>query len=284
METDPQFPARPIAPDYSFPAAGSPWYMAGEDALRLDAFNTAAGVTLTCAGRFRRLDGQTSPFVFTLTPNTVGTLSSSGVQPQGEGWLLDAIVFVSAGTPTSGQCVVLLRLVRGVATPTVLATIAQGSVTPTQDVTWPPTIPAVGMSSLASGSVILSVAITQPAAGAEFTQTVTAGKRWRVQSVRGRFTTSASAGSRSPALIFDDGANEVGGAFTGESLAASQQSAYTWAPGLSLQTTSNSVTRSTHGITNAILGPGFRIRSLTQGILAGDQWDVIRALVEEWNN
>lgn len=259
------------------------WYVSGEDALVLDAFNTATGVTLTLCGRFRNLNGLITPFVFTQTPTT-DSVRTRTVFPLGEGWLLNASVFNSAGTPTGTQCVALVRVARGLTSAgTIVGTLAQGPITASQDVTYPPTVASTGMSSLATGATIRSITVTTPAAGAEFSQTVDAAKRWRIQSLRAKLQASAAVATRSPQLFIDDGANVFYVAEWPAQITAGSGQFYIAASGTqkAANVTDHAVYTFPIGL---ILAPGSRIRSNTLSIQAADQWSLIQLLVEEWGN
>src|SRR5436190_23831015 len=84
-------------------AGGAPLYLTGEDALLLTVFNGAAGVTVTVSGRTLAF-GETHPKTFkrTLTPATNRTASTLNIN-LGDGWLLNAQVIVTSGTPLDGQ-------------------------------------------------------------------------------------------------------------------------------------------------------------------------------------
>ena len=55
--------------------------------------------------------------------------------------------------------------------------------------------------------ILVSVAGTNPAAGADWSQTVTANKRWRIQSIRFQLVTDATVATRTVRILFTDGTN-----------------------------------------------------------------------------
>src|SRR5216117_143181 len=105
------------------------FYLRREDNLRLTAFNSAAGVTLSIRSRTLTLAGEIIASADQLVPTTARAASTLWI-PAGDGWLLDAQVIATAGTPRIGQCFAVLDVVRGDATvPLPLACLAQGYVT-----------------------------------------------------------------------------------------------------------------------------------------------------------
>src|SRR5436305_1668835 len=109
---------------------GAPLYVTGEDALACTVFNAAAGVTVTITGRTLELgDVRPKPFTQTLIPAT--DRSSSVVRLTiGDGWLLNAQVVVSTGSPAAGQTFARLSLVRGITSNAIdLFTLAANYVT-----------------------------------------------------------------------------------------------------------------------------------------------------------
>src|SRR5262245_52935914 len=103
------------------PAIGGrqPVYLPGADANRLTALNSASGITLTLRGRFLPVPREDMPnphvtvFAHDFVPAT-NRSATSITRPLGEGWLLDFGVHATGGTPTLGQCYVVVGLTRGV--------------------------------------------------------------------------------------------------------------------------------------------------------------------------
>jgi len=129
------------------------------------------------------------------------------------------------------------------------------------------------------------ILVTQanPAAGADFTVTVPAGKFWRVLSVSAQLVTDATVAARGPKLALDDGTTifyECVNSGTGQ--AASSTCQYSFAPGCSMETASPaSGVFKNFPIPECILMAGYRLRMITGAIQVGDQWSAIRVLVDE---
>lgn len=122
---------------------------------------------------------------------------------------------------------------------------------------------------------------SNPAANTEFSETIPAGKAWVLQCV----TVSLVQGitqTPQPTLVLDDGTNiffEGLGASSAQNASVTCQ--YAWAPGLTLTaggaaTVANAPLpagggwKATAG--GPVLGPGFRIRSITAGIGANTDY------------
>ncbi len=253
-------------------------YCTGEDNLRLSVWCANSGVTnIALTGRFRGVDGKLVPLSERLVPTTDRTLTS-GIFPLGEGWLEDLRV-VSNGSPLMGQVFVRVELVRGLGGGvTPLAVLAQGLCNAVQPLAWPG---SALRSSLELPGHVRVVTGTNPAAGAEISETVPAGARWELLSMRWNVTTSAVAGSRIVTLFIDDGTTPY---FYGEpanSNGASNSYDYTASP--------IGVTHDTNGSYIPIPIPpgilmleGHRIRTATANLDAGDNFGAPLLLVREW--
>ncbi len=271
--TDPNSPAR-------FFAGGAPFYLSGEDHLQVRAFNTA-NVTLAIVGRVLTVDGRILPFAESFIPSTGGALDTKAVQLT-EGWLLNAAVQVSSGTPTASQCLVVLRVVRGLTSVAQsLGTLAQGYATASQEPSWPltTTTPASGGGS-ASSSTYRVVTGTDPAAGAQISETVPVGKRWRVMALSAVLTTDATVGNRQVSFLFDDGANVFFGADVVGNQTAGYAQRYNLGDGLTDAVSGAEISRKALP-TQMWLPAGSRIRTSVAGFQAGDNWAAPFILIEE---
>jgi len=112
---------------------------------------------------------------------------------------------------------------------------------------------------------------TDPAAGAEWSQTVPVGEEWDLIAVRFTLVTDPTAINRRAAVIIDDGAatgNIIMHIPAVTSQAASLTVGYNYAEfGENQGTVSNQLTESLPRLT---LPAGYRIRSLTDAIVPGD--------------
>lgn len=256
----------------------SGFYVGGEDNLRLRSLNAAAGVLLNCAGRIRGTDGVIRPFSVNQTPNTDRTVAST-LSSIGEGWILNLRVAPIAGTPRIGQCWALVELVRGFSGATsVVGTLVSGYVTTNQPLAWPGS-PMRG--TLEGPGVIRSITGTDPAAGAEVSETVPTGARWRLIAMNVVLGTDATVANRNVTITIDDGVNLVYQGGVNRNQVASTTIGYSFGSG----------TGAFGDSLNAVLGslpaplvllPGWRIATSTLGRVAGDNFGAPQLTVEEW--
>jgi hypothetical protein len=127
---------------------------------------------------------------------------------------------------------------------------------------------------------------TDPAANAEISETVPAGKYWEVISVTALLVQGATQ-TPFPILILDDGTTEL---WEGYGAAAAQDASttarYTWSqggpgPGALLGATPD--LHANAALPKMILGPGYRVRTNTVGKGANTNWGAPRLLVVEYD-
>lgn len=256
----------------------APFYVTGEDNIELAAGNSAAGVTLTLAGRFMQLDGQVTPFAHALIPTT-NRVVTTVANALGDGWILNATVFASGGTPLIGQCWARVRVVRGFGgAMAVLGTLVSGYVTAAQSIAFPS---GAARGTLDGPGVIRSVAGTNPAPGLEISETVPSGARWRLLALQVLFTADATVANRNPTVVIDDGATILFTSDAAASIVASQQWRLVAACGLQRAPAVSTTFFWGLGATMILLA-GWRLRTVTTGLQAGDDFAAPQLLVEEW--
>ncbi len=131
-----------------------------------------------------------------------------------------------------------------------------------------------------------TIAVPQPAAGANpATQTVPAGKVWRLRSIFGLLTTSAAVANRIPAVKITDGTNTIaileGG--SGAVTAASSSAGYTWGMGLAAAGGFTGGRNCSNALPDLRLLPGYTVQITTLSIDAADQWTGVSMVIEETN-
>ncbi len=137
-----------------------------------------------------------------------------------------------------------------------------------------------------SNASLISYTGSNPAANAEFSETVPTGKGWYLFSVSVPLATGA--GAPLPSLVLDDGTNVLWQSAVQGAQGASTTFQYTWAIGF--PTASSGGTTATGNLVNGgpmpfgiPLGPGYRVRSITSGIAgAGVDYAAPSLLVLEW--
>jgi hypothetical protein len=257
----------------------APRYVSDDAVLRLTVYNAAAGVTVRLSGR--RLDalGRNVPFVDRLVPSTNRTASTFD-KPLDEGWLIGVTASIAAGAPLDGQTYGVFSIGRGQGTAfEELDVLAAGTITAAKRIAFPGS-PIVG--PIDGPGALRSVSGTQPAAGAEVTETVPTGARWELLMIGLPLTTSATAANRIPAIIFDDGTNYLLQTVSVFQQAASLTVTHSFAQGFNFTGTVLSQIIGNALPANNRLPAGARFRSSTTNLQVGDQYGVPHYLVREW--
>lgn len=115
------------------------------------------------------------------------------------------------------------------------------------------------------------------AANTELSETVPSGKYWQLTAVSVQLVQGATQ-TPLPILVIDDGTDVIYESFGSTTVqATSTTTRYTWAPGLTLsgQVGATTNVHSTAPLpANLLLGPGFRITTVTVGIGANSNYGV----------
>lgn len=280
MVDAPASPAAPLAPSlFVAPVAPIGWYFGRDDFLRLTLYNGASGVTAQLRGRVLPIgETTTRDLVRDLIPATDRSASTLLIAV-GEGWLLDAEVVVTAGTPAFNQCFARLSVVRGIASSGYeIGELAAGAVTTTRRLAYPRS--AVD-PSIAGLGAIRSVAGTDPAANTEVSEVVPTGARWRLRSLDVALVTDANVANREVTLTIDDGTNIVAEVVTGVLQTATLTRRYSFTQHVQAKAAA-AATIINAPAPDLILLAGWRIRTVTTAIQATDNYGAPRLCVEEW--
>lgn len=129
--------------------------------------------------------------------------------------------------------------------------------------------------------LIRSVTGTNPAAGAEISETVPTGARWRLIAVRFALANDATVANRNPRYIVDDGTNIL--IVPASTIQQTASAAYSY----NVSSFGANVTPAYSSDFNimlpeVIMNEGWRFRTNTIGIQAGDDYGAPQLLVEEW--
>jgi len=127
---------------------------------------------------------------------------------------------------------------------------------------------------------IRSISGTDPAAGAEISETVPARRRWRILTVCFSLVTDATVVTRVVFLRYTDAINLLCQTFNTTGQLASTTHVYTFAPFGSSKITASS--NEMIPFPSLTLPAGFVVETLTTGLQAGDNFGAPRLLVEEW--
>lgn len=261
-----------IAPPHSV-------YITADDSIQVATqCNNAPNLVLTA--RILLADGSISanswPFTpFNITGGGVPEVVSFGIS---EGYLLGVTLEGFGQQIRHGQIYAWITLVRGAASlQNFSQTLAFGYVTTMTPVYWPDMASESNTEGIGN---VRSIRGTTPAAGAEITEIVPTGVLWRLISFRFQLTTSATVGTRAPVPVIDDGTNEVWGTPPQQAIPASTTLIFTLSDSSPFDNVGNRIIQNLPS--RILLTQGFRFRTTTSNIQAGDQYSAVQYLVEEW--
>lgn len=259
-------------------ATTMPAFVTADDVLRIRSYNSLAGVELRVEGRIVLTDGRVVPFSERHAPNSDRS-EGLGFVTLAEGLLAHVSVRVSSGAPTRGRCFVIVEIVRGRSSAAQsLAPLVSDYVTANCRAGWPG---GVLRSSLEGPGWVRAIASTDPAAGVEISETVPTGARWRPLSLDAPLVTDATVANRDAVLTIDDGANILAESATAANQAASLTRRYSFMVNTSRGAAATAALIQGN-MPELLMAAGFRIRTVTTNLQAGDNWGAPFLLVEEW--
>ncbi len=249
-----------------------------EDRLRVDVWNTASNNTIRVSGVFFTERNEASPFLFTPTITTDGSQQTSRFFCG-----LSVLQFLTVSTASislkPGQTFVRVLVEHGAGPdPVVLTQLTEGYVTDHHNLKWPS---AAAFTSTQSHNFLTTLTSADPAAGAEITFTVPANAQLDVSAVRFTLTTSVAAANRQVHVVVDDGATVLYDAPANAVQAASLTRNYN----VTFQTAQPAATDNEIYIAMPIrsrLSSGFRIRTATTALQAGDDFSAMIVTAERY--
>ncbi len=258
-----------------------PLWVTPDDLLVTRIRNSLAGVTVQTSGRIWHTDGSVGEFTYSDVPTSDRAVNNFTRQLE-YGWLVSVSATAAGTLPNRGQTLVSLHVARPPAASfTSKWFLAQDYLTGLNAVLFP--YPRV-VAGIEGPGRLISFAIGNPALGADWTATVPTGARWRLHGGTATLVTGIGGLSRLPILTVDDGVNKILG--IPEIPSAAQGASATLVYELNIGDTRNLQVATTEfeGLMPAdlVMLAGWRIRMVTGGITATDQWSAIRLLVEEW--
>jgi len=253
-------------------------YLSGNANLFLRGWTSLSGLTLGIRGRLLLPDGTISQFEDGVAlPST--RARTVKILPHLEGILLSFSLTVAGANPRRGQCFVQVGVTGGEAIPVnERAIMFSGYVIGNAPTGWPETMIR---HSVEGPGMLRSVAGSNPAPGAEISETVPTDARWRLRGMSAQLVTDATPATRQVYLVVDDGTTELLRFPANATQTASLTRDYRV---LAIGTAPAAVSRY---IFVAIGRPldlfqGWRIGTATENLAAGDDWGAPRLYVEEW--
>jgi hypothetical protein len=195
--------------------------------------------------------------------------------------MLLGVAVVATGTSVQrGQTFVSVQLSRGdPLTGAIVTVFLTGYVTSAQPVAWPP---GKIEGSTDGRGYIRAFTGTDPAAGAQISETVPTGARWQLRGFVATFTTDATAGGRRPRLNLST--SGLTWAFAGNTI---PQASETWEFNYA-QTGGSAGVLQPNAFTTVVIPldtmliAGSLIFTSCNGMQAGDNWSAPVLLIEEW--
>jgi hypothetical protein len=255
-------------------------YVTQSEFLVVKTLSSVANPALTVSYRLLGADGQVSYNQSALANLAAGSINTQ-LFPMREGFLIDICVSAFGSTIQRGQTFVSLSLQFGNASgQTPFNVLAADYVTNSKPLAWPEGPIATSVDGPGS---IVSLAGSVPAAGAEATFTVPAATRLRVYGCATQITTSAAGTNRNFRLVIDDGTNALfEGTMTGsDTFGINTTAVVSGGSGVVCVNTPYPHINVAFPV-QAILGAGWRVRTLTGNIDVGDQYTALRLAAEQW--
>lgn len=256
-------------------------YVDVDDQLIMQSASSTTNELVTVNVRLLKPDGRIEDMQFQIRPANT-RVSSTVKTGLAQGYIL-SISAVCAQAITRGQTFLRLSTQRA----------ASGTGNPAQ-MLFADYVTTLATSAYPNGRVLSPtegpgwlnvVTVANPGAGLEFQVNVPANARWRVQCLNYNFLTSGVAGNRIPSLTvqssagteFQSGLLAVVVATTNVQINAAALTPYVNAfPGQVMLEIPTSLFLGNNALQSMFL------KTLTSGILAGDNYTAITVLVEEW--
>ena len=260
-------------------------YIERDDVLRLDVITLLGTPTLRMVGRLLRVDGDVVPFEQDIVVAAANVLQTARLQ-MAEGFLLSVAVMATGAVNIGNSCYVQFGFERSAQGGNVFFDVlTAGYCGNTQPIAWPG-YPAMKPTDGAGCSIGWQG--SAPAAGADAQFLLPLAVRVRVKSIRATLTTSAAAGNRIPRLRWQGTNGGEGFAGPNNTQLASTVVVYTWfgggpATGIIDPTAGNLFQQAAipEILYSSTSGTPF-LFTVTDGLLAGDQWSAISVMAESW--
>lgn len=254
-------------------------YVGVDDQLRLFiSSSSVTGANITLSLRILLPDGRIVPNTH-VVPTPASRSGNTTQIPLTEGFILSAAL-KSTFSSEQRNTYCVLYITRG--TPTTLTdaqVLMQGYPALISELSWPTGFNTDSVNCVGN---IRTITGTNPATGTDISETVPASAKWRPISFIARLVTSVAVANRTVVFVIDDGANLLQTVVVNATIPAST----TWfvSVGQGLQ----NVTLAGSSVLNAcmpmgvFMSSGWRFRTLSTNLQAGDQWGFVQYSVEEW--
>lgn len=256
--------------------AGPGIYTDGGEILLLTVQTRVAGFTIGVRLRVITPDGELHAILYPFVTAGTGAVEQA-IFSLPPGWVTSALIIRDGGSAQQGECYARLILRRG-RSGANQALLCQGYVSDDSYVHWPL---VHSRSSVDGVGAIVRVTSADPAAGAEISQTVPAGQTWELLAMRFQLVNDATVAVRNVGILFDDGAT----AFLVSKSASAQTASQSHNYNVGAFGVSPVVVVNEHiiPVPRCIrLRPGYRIRTNTDNLQAGDNFGAAQLVVQVW--
>jgi hypothetical protein len=247
------------------------------DFLRLRVWSSNASATVRVTGRLITPEGEDNPIDELVTPTSDRAANA---------WTFNLTYGYLVGLRVAGN----VNMVHGDTYAELFLThgnpslqsgyldLCRGYVSGTARRSWPG---GSHTDSTEGPGKIRTIVGTQPAAGADWSETVPTNALWRIHSIRAILTCDANVATRTPQVIINDGSNTLMGLTFAAGAAATEVRRFLLEP--------VGVIRAAAGLEiyaplspDIYLPQGGIIRVSTSGLQVGDQWGTPFIQVQEW--
>lgn len=210
-------------------------------------------------------------------PITTDRVVNVNVLEVGKGWLQSVSVIYPTSSSKRGDCWNSAALIDRESARQFL-TLCYGYCTAQESINYPP---GDKQNFVSGNGNMRSITGTNPAAGANISETVPTNAVWKLKALATSFTTSGVAGTRRVYISITDGTTELYNSISPQTQAPGATIDYFFGPWPSAPTVSSASNR-IPTIPDILLPGGYTIDVIVSGGDAGDDFAAPQLLVEEW--
>ena len=250
-------------------------YIAVDDVILVKGWSLFAVNAVNISMRILAPDGSIQTSQYTINVAANGQTPTILRIPNLEGFLLSATATLALGGAYTVFVSILLQRGVGSSDITFGQLILQGYPDSIDSLGYPqtPTQISVGARGFAAFN-----GIGNPVAGADFSATVPSGQHWIFRSLSIILTTAVAVANRAPTLVIDIGGNPMCVMPAVAVIVAASVVQLTWCAGANPLNTNN--VQSMGAPMEFRLGPTSRIRTVTSGLQAADQYSTVGLAVD----
>jgi len=252
-------------------------YISAADKFYIAIWNSVTDLAVTMKGRMLLKNGSISEITRRFEPTDDRAINEYYLETP-SGFLLDLEIFPE-GSTKRGQTFVHVSLYQGADNPNNRnALLIQNYLTTGNALSYPR---SNIQDSIEGQGVIRIITGTDPAAGAESSETVPTNARWRILAYNIALTTDATVSNRNVTVQLRDAVSEYWRHPWFDAHAASLIRAHYFAQNVGrLAAVSNNFFNGE--LPNVIMDEGHRIATVTTNLQAGDDFGAPTLIVEEW--